>query len=122
MIFRTQRVVAQDAKQSWRPAANSVPQVSVLDQIGRGTASANLLIVQNWEEWLIHKKAVPPFSMTWTGCGVGWTGPDEVQQRQMKGPAPGEEKLQPPVQDGAKLLGSILQRSSWGSCRTAICP
>jgi len=36
----------------------------------------------------MHQKAVLPFSETWTGWKVE---PDEVQQGQVQGPAPGEE-------------------------------
>jgi len=32
------------------------------------------LLPQNWEEWLIHQKAVLPFSETWTGWRVGQRG------------------------------------------------
>jgi len=28
----------------------------------------------NWKEWLIHRKAVLPFSKTWTGWRVGQRG------------------------------------------------
>jgi len=31
-------------------------------------------LTQNWEEWLIHRKAVLPFSVTWTGWKVGQRG------------------------------------------------
>jgi len=37
---------------------------------------------------------------------VGREEPDEVQQRQMQGPAPGEEQPQAPVEAGADLLES----------------
>jgi len=36
--------------------------------------SASLMKTQNWEEWLIHQKAVLPFSETWTGWRVGQRG------------------------------------------------
>ncbi|GAB0207124.1 mitochondrial enolase superfamily member 1 [Grus japonensis] len=39
---------------------------------GQSVPSASLLTIQNWEEWLIHQKAVLPFSETWTGWRVGW--------------------------------------------------
>lgn len=101
-------MVAQGTEHSWRPAGNSVPQVSVLGQVGSGDRvhPQHLLMIQNCEEWLIHKKAVLPFSKTWTGCGVGWRGADEVQRKQLQRHVPEERKLQPPVQDGAKLLRS----------------
>ena len=36
--------------------------------------SASLLMTPNWEEWWIHRKAVLPYSVTWTGWKVGQRG------------------------------------------------
>jgi len=49
---------------------------------------------------------VLPSSKTWTGWRVGREEPDEVQQGQVQGPAPGEEQHHAPVQAGADLLES----------------
>ncbi|TRZ11909.1 hypothetical protein HGM15179_015203 [Zosterops borbonicus] len=37
---------------------------------------------------------------------MGREEPSEIQQRQMQGPAPGEEQAQAPAQAGGDLLGS----------------
>ena len=44
---------------------------------------------------------------------LGREEPDEVQQRQMQGPAPGEEQPQAPVQAGADLLESSSAERDW---------
>ncbi|GAB0183197.1 mitochondrial enolase superfamily member 1 [Grus japonensis] len=39
---------------------------------GQSIPSASLLMMQNWEEWLTHQKAVLPFSEIWTGEIENW--------------------------------------------------
>jgi len=41
---------------------------------GWSIPSASLVMIKNWEEWLIHQKAVLPFSETWTGWRTGCRG------------------------------------------------
>jgi len=41
---------------------------------GQRVLSARWLTIQDWGEWLIHQKAVLPFSETWTGWRVGCKG------------------------------------------------
>jgi len=41
---------------------------------GKNVPSSRLLMTQNQKEWLIHRKAVLPFSETWTGWRVGQRG------------------------------------------------
>jgi len=44
---------------------------------------------------------------------MGREEPDEVQQEQGQGPAPGEEQPQAPVQAGADLLESSSVERDW---------
>jgi len=46
---------------------------------------------------------------------LGREEPDEVQQGQMQGPAPGEEQPHASVQAWANLLGAALRRGTWVS-------
>jgi len=55
-------------------------------------------MTQNREEWWIHQKAVLPFNKTWTAAKLGREEPDEIQQGQVQGPAPGEEQPHASVQ------------------------
>jgi len=41
---------------------------------GQSVPSASLLMTPNWEEWWIHRNAVPPYSETWIGWRVGQRG------------------------------------------------
>lgn len=45
----------------------------VIWMMGQSTSSANLLITQNWEEWLIHQKVVLPSRGTLAGWRNGLT-------------------------------------------------
>jgi len=63
-------------------------------------------MTQSLEEYLIHGKAVLPFSETWTGWRLQL---DEVQQGQVQRPAPGEEQPHAPVQAGVDLQSSSVE-------------
>jgi len=82
---RTQRVVISGARSGWRPVTSRFPRGQYWAQSyltyssmtwmkGQSVPSASLLMTQNREEWLIHWKAVLPFSVTWTGWKVGQRG------------------------------------------------
>jgi len=38
---------------------------------GSATNRCSLMTIQSWEERLTHRKAVLPFTETWTSCRVG---------------------------------------------------
>jgi len=114
---RTQRVGISGTESSGRPVTSGVLQgqywaqsrstsSSMTWMMGQSAPSASLLMTQSWEEWWIHRQAVLPSSETWTGWKLGREEPDEVQQGQVQGPAPGEEQPDAPVQAGADLLES----------------
>jgi len=72
---RTQRVVISGAESSWRPVTGGVVRDQYWAQpcstyssmnwmTGQSVPSTSLLMTQNWEDWLIHQKAVLPFRET----------------------------------------------------------
>ena len=116
---RTQRVGISGTESSGRPVTSGVLQgqywaqsrstsSSMTWMMGQSAPSASLLMTQSWEEWWIHRQAVLPSSETWTGWKLGREEPDEVQQGQVQGPAPGEEQPDAPVEAWCGPAGEQL--------------
>lgn len=42
--------------------------------LGQSTLSASLLVIQNWEEWMVDQRIVLLFRETWTGWRNGLAG------------------------------------------------
>jgi len=72
--------------------------------------SASLLMTQNWEEWLIHQKARPG-----QAAELGAEEPDDAQQGQVQGPAPGKEQPHAPVEAQGGPAGEQLCGEGPGS-------
>lgn len=51
----------------------------------------------------MHRQAVLPFTGTSNTARMGWQGPHEAQQGEMRSPAPGTEQPHGPIQAGAAL-------------------
>jgi len=67
----------------------------------------------NWEDWWLHRQAVLDPVRPGQAGELGGEEPDEVQQGQEQGPAPGEEQPQAPGQAGADLLESSSVERDW---------
>ncbi|XP_053825077.1 NADH dehydrogenase [ubiquinone] 1 alpha subcomplex assembly factor 2 isoform X1 [Vidua chalybeata] len=64
--------------------------------------------MQSWEQWLIPQRAVQPFRGPQQAGAMGREEPSEIQQRQMQGPARGEEQPQAPAQAGLTCREAAL--------------
>ncbi|KAJ7425670.1 rna-directed dna polymerase from mobile element jockey-like [Pitangus sulphuratus] len=82
MSGKTQRVVISGREFTWRLVTSDVSQGSILGPVlcnlfikdldeGVDASLANLLMIQNWEEWSIPQSAVQPFRRTLTGWRDG---------------------------------------------------
>ena len=111
------RVIISSTGSSWRPVPGGSSQVPIvgpgmfnlsisdLDE-GAEASSAISVTTQSWEQWLIPQRVCSPSEGPQQAGEMGREEPSGIQQRQMQGPAPGEEQPQAPAQAGGDLLES----------------
>ncbi|KAF4804281.1 hypothetical protein TURU_008902 [Turdus rufiventris] len=75
---------------------------------GTETSLAISLTTQSWEQWLIPQRVCSPSEGPQQAGEMGREEPSGIQQRQMQGPAHGEEQPQAP----AEARGNMLESSS----------